>query len=309
MALKVVDAKSIQVANLVVLVYGNPAYGKTSLAMTAERPLLLDFDGGVHRAWNRSGKSAVRVGSWADVEGMDADDLRDHGTVVVDTVGWALVRLGEAIMASNPKMRAPGGALSLKGFGALKSRFGDWLKRVRSFGLDVVLVAHAEEADHNGDTVYRIEAQGGSRQVICQSADLIGRLLVDAKGRRLFTCNPTDTALGKNVGGLEDRPVSGPERPERPVLAEVIREAKRAINAEALEQDEEVQRVRELRAHVEGLDPADAKPWNDLMAKMVASDAHRVDKATLHEVALEKGMTFDGEAKCFVAAGQEPPSF
>ena len=42
--------------NLSALIYGQPGMGKTTLALSAPHPLLLDFDGGIHRV-----NAALRV--------------------------------------------------------------------------------------------------------------------------------------------------------------------------------------------------------------------------------------------------------
>jgi hypothetical protein len=40
----------VKIETVVVLVYGDPGAGKTSLAFTAADPLMLDFDRGAHRS-------------------------------------------------------------------------------------------------------------------------------------------------------------------------------------------------------------------------------------------------------------------
>ena len=83
MALKIVRAADpIKVERLNVCLYAPPGVGKTSLAFTAEAPLLLDFDQGAHRAANR--KDSVRVTSWSDVADLTPDDLAPYKTLIVD---------------------------------------------------------------------------------------------------------------------------------------------------------------------------------------------------------------------------------
>ena len=81
-------ADPITVERLNMVIYGPPGIAKTSLAFTADAPLLLDFDKGSHRAANR--KDVVRVTAWGDVASMTAEDLAPFKTVIVDTAGRAL---------------------------------------------------------------------------------------------------------------------------------------------------------------------------------------------------------------------------
>src|SRR5690606_9551046 len=86
MALKITRATDpIRVERLNVCLYGQPGAGKTSLAFTASRPLLLDFDQGAHRAAGR--KDTVQVHHWGDVAGIAAGDLSEFDTIIVDTAG------------------------------------------------------------------------------------------------------------------------------------------------------------------------------------------------------------------------------
>ena len=81
-------ADPIRVERLNLVLYAQPGIGKTSLAFTADLPLLLDFDNGAHRAANR--KDTVRITNWSDVADITAADLAPFKTVIVDTAGRAL---------------------------------------------------------------------------------------------------------------------------------------------------------------------------------------------------------------------------
>src|SRR5215831_4314216 len=197
MALRIIkSSEPLTVEQLVICVYSPPGIGKTSLAFTAEKPLLLDFDGGAYRAGNRG--DVVPVNSWSDVSSISPDDLKGRKTLIIDTAGRALDALTSEIIQTNPKLGRSGGALTLQGYGELKSRFISFTKLVRSFGLDIVLLAHSDEQRGNGDDlIERIDVQGGSKNEIYKAADVMGRLRI-ANGKRVLNFSPTDTAFGKN---------------------------------------------------------------------------------------------------------------
>ena len=71
------------------MIYGQAGMGKTTLALSTPKPLLLDFDNGVKRV-NMShldGVDIVQVTSWKDVQEVLQEDLSSYQTIVIDTIG------------------------------------------------------------------------------------------------------------------------------------------------------------------------------------------------------------------------------
>ena len=118
--LKFQDGADIKVGNVIVVIYGAPNVGKTSLVLTAANPLLIDFDGGAYRAGNKSGKSVVTAKSWSDVAAMSAEDLEKFDTLIIDTVGTCLDSLVNDIMSGNPKMRSQSGHANPSGLRSIE---------------------------------------------------------------------------------------------------------------------------------------------------------------------------------------------
>ena len=226
MSLKITKAADpIRVERLNVCIYAAPGLGKTTIAFTAEAPLLLDFDQGAHRAANR--KDIVRVTSWADVADMKAEDFAPYKTVVVDTAGRALDTLTADIIRRNPKA-GRGGALTLQGYGTLKAEFIAWLKALNAYGLDVLLIAHMDEQRNGDEIIERLDVQGGSKGEIYKAADAMGRMAI-RDGKRMLNFSPTDAAFGKNPGQLEPMVVPHPDK-DPTFLADVIQSIKDRLN-------------------------------------------------------------------------------
>lgn len=233
MPLKIVKASDpIQIDRINLCIYAPPGVGKTSLGFTAEEPINLDFDHGVHRARNR--KDSVPISSWEDVAGMTAADFAPYKTVVVDTAGRCLDFLSADIIAENPKL-GRGGALTLQGFGTLKSRFAAWMKMLNTFGKDVVLNAHMDEQRSGDDIVERLDVQGGSKGEIYKTVDAMGRIFVDAKQQRIIDFSPRANSFGKNPCNLELIPYADPAvAPD--TLASIIATIKARLNTLTEEQ-------------------------------------------------------------------------
>jgi hypothetical protein len=296
MALKITRASDpIPVDRLNMVLYGPPGLGKTSLAFTAEAPLLLDFDNGSHRAANR--KDVVRVSAWGDVASMTAEDLEQFKTVIVDTAGRALDALSVDIIRANPK-HGRGGALTLQGFGELKARFGAFLKLLNSFGKDVVLIAHMDEQRSGDDVIERLDVQGGSKGEIYKSADAMGRLVLAGKQRQLLF-SPTDAAFGKNPGQLPPLDIPSPDRPEfAAFLAGVIQQTKDRLNA-ATEAQKLAQEEQDWWAtHLPEV--RDANGLNALLGRIAA--APKAVKIMVRDRARQIGADYDEDLKAFVPA-------
>ena len=303
MAIKFVDGAEVEVGPLVVVIYGPPNMGKTSLALTAESPACLDFDGGVYRAGNKVGKAVLSVDTWGDVEDITQADLKPYKTLVVDTVGTCLDTLAADIITNNPKA-GKSGSLTLQGYGTLKGRFKSWLDQIRRFGLDVVLVAHASEEQRGDETVDRIIATGSSKQEVYQQADLMGKLAARGENTRVLTFDPTSTSYGKNVG-LEEYTVLEPEHNPQ-LLAQIISQARDLLDTRGRWQAEEHDRLVALRTTIEQF--TTAIEFNNQMAEMIDVNAKVVDKKILHEVATAQSLSFDHAKGIYADPAQAPPS-
>lgn len=298
MALRITRASDpITVDRLNMVIYGPPGIAKTSLAFTADAPLLLDFDNGSHRAANR--KDVVRVGEWGDVAGMTAEDLAPFNTIIVDTAGRALDNLSVDIIRANPK-HGRGGALTLQGFGELKSRFGSFLKLLNSFGKDVVLIAHMDEQRNGDDVIERLDVQGGSKGEIYKTADAMGRLTIQ-NGQRRLLFSPTDAAFGKNPGQLPPLDVPHFERPEfATFLADVIRQTKDRLNQLTEDQkaaQAEMEWFRETLPKVSA-----AENLNALLGRVAI--APKACKIMMRDRARDLGLEYSEQAKAFIPAAQ-----
>lgn len=294
MALKITRSTDpIKVERLNLCLYGPPGIGKTSLAFTAERPLLLDFDQGAHRAANR--KDAVRVTSWSDVADMSAADLEPYATVIVDTAGRALDQLTADIIRRNPKA-GRGGALTLQGYGTLKAEFVAWLKALNTFGKDVILIAHMDEQRNGDEIIERLDVQGGSKGEIYKAADAMGRLLI-REGKRVLNFSPTDAAFGKNPGQLEPLEVMHPDRdPE--FLAKVVQSIKDRLNALTADQAEAQKLLEGWRARIAGMGSAD--DFNGALAEV--KTAPKAAQAMFADAAKVNGLIWDKSAGKYAEA-------
>ncbi|ENV76236.1 ATP-binding protein [Acinetobacter ursingii] len=174
MALNIVTAQEpMRVENLIVFIYGDPGIGKTSLAFSTKNPILFDFDKGAHRA-GKYRKDTVQVTKWTDVSALTADDLKDYDTVIVDTAGRMLDVIIAHLVKDQKNCRRNSNELSIQGYGTLNKTFTHWFNLLRSFGKDVVLLAHTAEDKKGDDIIFRPDMVGASKKEAYKVADMMG---------------------------------------------------------------------------------------------------------------------------------------
>lgn len=269
MPLKITKASEpIRTENIIVTIFGQPGIGKTSLAFSASNPILFDFDGGSQRAIGR--KDVVRVRSWDDVAGIEAEDVAGYDTIVIDTVGRALEFLAAKVIANDPKLGRKTGELSMQGYGALKTAFAQWLGRVRTFGRNIVLIAHEKEEKNGDDTIVRLDAMGATRTEVIRLSDLVGFVSADSKGGTL-DFNPTDKHTGKNCVGFDVLRVPDLRSDPKWFGRDVIAHALATMNTLTEEQREAEERFAHHLALIDDL--ADAAGVNEALATMADDQA------------------------------------
>lgn len=297
MPLKITKAiDPIHVDTIVLCLYAVPGIGRTTTAFSSEKCLLLDFDHGAHRSKFRG--DTVQVSKWADVQDMAASDFAPYKTVAVDTIGRALDALSLRIIDDDPKM-GMGGALTLKGWGKLKTTFISWLNLLRSYGLDVLLLCHSDEQRDGDELIERLDVQGGSKNEVYKSADAMARLYLK-NGKRWLNFSPTDTAFGKNPAGfppLEVPDFSKTKPGEKPdFLAKTISGIKTELNRLSDEQTAVAEAMEVYKDCFEAANTAEEFTALIQSAKDAPENIRRNVGIMLTHIAKLKGYSLNKEA-------------
>lgn len=184
------------------LVYGQPGIGKTTLALSSPSPLLLDYDNGVHRINPFHQVDTVQIESWENTIEVLNEDLSQHKTIVIDTVGKMLDYLSEYIIRQDPKMGRRDGVLTLQGYGARKVAFINFLKQVSIMGKHLVFVAHEKEERDGDNRFIRPEIGGSSGGDLIKEIDLVGYMEAIGK-KRTISFDPCEKYYAKNTCKLD----------------------------------------------------------------------------------------------------------
>lgn len=175
------------------LVYGQAGMGKTTLALSAPRPLLLDFDNGIHRVNYGHQADTVQIHNWKEAIDVLAEDLSEYETIVVDTIGKMLDNIITHVV--------PGGNPRIQDWGKINQEFSSFTRTVSALNKNIIYVAHRDLRKESDDNVFVPALREKSYTAIVTELDLLG--YVEAKGTtRTITFNPTSRNDGKNTCNL-----------------------------------------------------------------------------------------------------------
>lgn len=184
------------------MIYGQPGAGKTTLALSAERPVLIDLDRGLYRVEKRFQCPSLQVDSYQQVlDLITSGELAPFNTIVIDTLGKLIDRMGDYVAKQNPKFKQGDGTLSVKAWGAIKVQFNMLIRMIFDSRKSVIFVAHERE-DKDGETRFvRPDVSGSSGKDIVKELDLMG--YVEMKGnKRTISFTPNEKYYAKNSLGL-----------------------------------------------------------------------------------------------------------
>lgn len=185
--------------NVKVMIYGQAGMGKTTLALSAPKPVLFDFDNGVNRLNVNHTESIgiVQFNNWHEVHDLltaQASELAEFETIVVDTVG----KMMDAIIAQ----RCNGGQPRLQDWSYINNEFKWFTSAVTALGKHVIFVAHRDTRTDNDSVVFIPALREKSYNSIVTDLDLLGYVeMKNENGRqvRSITFDPTNRNDGKNT--------------------------------------------------------------------------------------------------------------
>lgn len=186
------------------LIYGQPGLGKTTVALSAPNPVLLDFDKGVHRVNPEHQTDTLQVETWQDVlDVLNDGSISSYDTIIIDTASKMLDSMSLFLIQKNPKLGKANGALTLQGFGERKAEFSNFVKRISGLNKHLIFVAHEKEEKNNEQKEVRPEVGGSSGTDLYKDLDLIG-YMESIGANRTISFSPTEKYYAKNSCGLSE---------------------------------------------------------------------------------------------------------
>ena len=190
-------AVELQVVNTMnMMIFGMPGMGKTTLALSMPRPLLLDFDNGVKRVnpLHKQEAGIVEVNDWNEIHELVNEDLSDYDTVVVDTAG----KMINFIITYKCGQRQP----QIRDWQGINAEFNWFVSMLNRLNKNVVFVAHADSRKENDNDYYFPLLRDKNYKELLTDFDLLGFAEMKSIAgviTRTITFDPTNRNDGKNT--------------------------------------------------------------------------------------------------------------
>lgn len=288
------------------LIFGAPGVGKTTMGLSAPRPLLIDCDNGVERVDYRHRRDVLickpkNFNEIIDVVNKHSDEC---DTFVIDTIGALVDYMLDQVMEDDPKLRQRDGSPTLKAYGAIIPIFKSLIATIKIKGKSVLFIGHSDERVEDDITKYRVQCAGKTANILISMLDFVG--FYDVMGnKRVITFSPSERAYAKNSLGLDpvitvpDISTNNNDFIEKTIAA--------AIDKRATEANSETQKlfdslIKEMKERVDACDTAEMLTETWVWGKKLNHIWESADRLSimLKENATKNGFVFDKNEKVFV---------
>ena len=186
-----------------VLIAGYPGIGKTTLGLSAPKPLLIDVDFGINRTMASVRKDYIQPESYDELLNDLKGDLSEYETIVVDTGGKLLDLMKAYVIKNDIKNAKKDGTLSLQGYGAVGREFTRFMNYIY-FDLrkHCVIIFHAVEEKQDEETKLRILVEGSTKNTVWQNVELGG--FIEMRGdKKVIGFNNCERYFAKSSFGIK----------------------------------------------------------------------------------------------------------
>ena len=185
------------------LIAGYPGIGKSSLGLSAPKPLLIDVDKGIDRVAAKHRQPFIQPQNYEEIlADLTVNNLKEYETLVFDTGGQLLKLMSEWAKRTNPANVQKDGTLSLKGYGTVGREFENLINRsYYELNKNVIVIFHAKEEREGEIFKLRILVEGSTKDNVWQPMDAGGFVEIQ-NGKRVLTFANTERHFGKSCHGI-----------------------------------------------------------------------------------------------------------
>lgn len=250
-----------------VLIAGYPGIGKTTLGLSAPKPLLIDVDFGINRTMASVRKDYIQPESYEELLNDLKGDLSDYETIVVDTGGKLLELMKAYVIKNDIKNAKKDGTLSLQGYGAVGREFTRFMNYIYfELRKHCVIIFHAVEEKQEEETKLRILVEGSTKNTVWQNVELGG--FIEMRGdKKVIGFNNCERYFAKSSFGIKGNytipELNGTQQND--FLTKLFEQANKNIQEESKVFEEERKQCAEL-----------VKKYVDIIATMTIENVNEV---------------------------------
>ena len=297
-----------------ILIAGYPGIGKSTLALSAPKPLHIDVDFGIDRIEPRYRMPFIQPQSYDEILGdLVPSNIKDFETLVFDTGGKLLSLMSLWAIKKDPKYGQRDGSLSLKGYGFVGKEFVRLMDYCfYELKKHIVMVFHAIEEKDGDNTRLRIKVEGQTKNNVWEPMDLGGFVEMYGNDRTIGFSN-CEKYFAKGTRGIkgvikipELTPTSSNDFLTK-LFAQYNALAAKEV-AEVVEEqaayEESMAKGQAIISSIVDVDSANAAIPKMKSIKHALTSKQEINVAFNAKIA-ELGLTYDKKAKKYVPAQED----
>jgi phage nucleotide-binding protein len=291
------------------LIYGQPGIGKTSLALSAPKPLLIDFDNGLRRVAKQYQTDSVQIESYQNLlDILTQEGISGYETIVIDTLGKMIDKMALWLADSNPKVNQANGQLSMQGWGFIVKEFKRLLQLLENQNRSFIFIAHEKEEKVGDEVIKRPDVAGSSVKELVKDLDFMGYMSIKG-GKRTIDLAPNEAYYAKNSLGLDSfleyKPLIGINNFLSTAIFDAYQEKLRNDDKLAKEYDILIQNLKTKINNIKDLDQLNSYYSAIYNKHDKFWSSYEMEKSFLTEKVKELNCEFDKKSKEFISNKKE----
>ena len=159
------------------IVYGEPGIGKTTTALSASKPCLINLDASIKRVDSDFWVPTLQAKKYEEIIGLiNSKEINEFDTIVIDPFADLIELMIAHLSEKFPKIQS-GNTLTQRGWGEVKAEFKNFWRIIKSKEKSLIITAH-EKSETVADTSYFVPdvGRGSSGKELMKFLDIVARM-------------------------------------------------------------------------------------------------------------------------------------
>lgn len=191
---------ALEKKNFAMLISGSPGLGKTTLACSAPKPLVFDFDRGIDRMEYSYIPQYSQCDSYSEfLNDLETADYKACETVIIDT-GGSLVQFMQD-WAKRQESKASRNMQAM--YGVIKRETNRLLWQIKEADKkNLIVIFHTTEQTKGDNIITRLSCEGSTKDNVWTLIDFGGHMFTKG-GKTFIGFTPTDEYYAKGTHGIK----------------------------------------------------------------------------------------------------------